>query len=168
MRPCSAPARLAVPRHPAWINSFISTKLDALILIEAYLSGRSFLFPCGPEYDNSFIANGFIFVYKYDASCPEVFDDWRHWTFVDRDSSFDVSWSAGSSGLMRKRARVWVDGILLCLESYYKPWDTVNRVLVPPTRCLEFQDTSLRCSLAIQEDLQIWSPTEAFRLDMEV
>ncbi len=167
MPPRSAATRLPVPRYPAWINSFISTKLDAFLFIEAYLSRRSFLFPCGPERDNSFVANGFIFMYEHDGGAEEP-DDWIHWTFVDLDGIFEVSQSTDSSNLMRKKACVWVDGILLHLDSYYRQWDTANGRLVPPMRCLDFQDISIRDSLASQDDLQFYSPMEAFRLDMEV
>lgn len=141
--------------------------LDAFLLIEAYLSKRPFLFPCGPGYGRSSVANGFIFVYEHDADAEKP-DERSYWTFVDLDGIFEVSQSTGSSGLMRKKASVWVDGIQICLESYYKPWDTVNGLLIPPTRCLHFQDVTLRHSLAIREDLQIWSPMEAFRSTIEV
>jgi hypothetical protein len=63
---------------------------------------------------------------------------------------------------------VKVDGKLYHLASYYAHWDTVNGALVPPTRCLEFQDIILREEIAAQDNLHSLSPIEISRLNPEV
>lgn len=154
--------------HPTWIHSFTPAKLDALVLVEACLSGRLSLCPRRPEYGASFIANGFIFVYKHNAPGNQELDDSMDWTFVDFDGVFNILRSTDPSGLLRKEMSVKVDGTLYHLVSYYAHWDTVNGALVPPTRCLEFQDIILREELAEQDNLHSLSPMEKFRLKMEV
>ena len=152
-------------RHPIWIKSYIPTKLDGLLFIEAYLRKNSFL--CGPEDNDSRVANGFIFVYEHSAGFEEL-NELGCWKVIDFDGIFEISQSTDSSGLMRKKAIVSVDEIQLCLESYYKPWDTVNGNLVPPTRCVDFQNVNLRPGLATQDNLNTRSPMETIRLAIEV
>lgn len=130
--------------HPTWIHSFTPTKLDALVLVEACLSGRLSFCPRTPEYGASFIASGFIFVFKHDASGAQELDNPINWTFVDFDGVFNILRSTNPSGLIRKGMSVKIDGNLYHLVSYYAHWDTVNGALVPPTRCLELQDIILK------------------------
>ncbi len=87
---------------------------------------------------------------------------------MDFDGVFEILCSTDSSGLMKKRMSVKVDGTLHHLISYYMQWDTVNGLLKSPTRLLDFQDTILRNELAAQENMQSLSPMEQFRLDLEV
>ncbi len=153
---------------PTFTRSFTSTKLDALVLVEACLSERLSFCSRGPRRGEPSVASGSIFVYEHDASDDQERDDGITWTFVDFDGVFEILCSTDSSGLMKKRMSVKVDGTLHHLISYYMQWDTVNGLLKSPTRLLDFQDTILRNELAAQENMQSLSPMEQFRLDLEV
>lgn len=151
--------------HPTSIHSFTSTKLDALVLVEAVLSGRLSLCPPGTICGESFIASGFLFVYEHSA--PEL-GDRTNWIFVDFDDPFKISRSADSDGLLKREISVKVDETVYHLVCYYAQWDTVNGVLISPTRCLDFKDIVLRDELATHKDLRFLSPMEKFRLNVEV
>jgi len=58
-----------------FIESFTSTKLDALVLVEACLSERLSFCSRKLRRDESFIASDFIFVYEHDASDDQERDD---------------------------------------------------------------------------------------------
>ena len=148
---------------PTFTRSFTSTKLDALVLVEACLSGRLSFCSRGPRRGEPSIASGSIFVYEHNAC-----DDGINWTFMDFDGVFKIWCSTNSSRLIKKEMSVSVDGTPHHLVSYYTQWDTVNGLLKSPTRLLDFQDTILPNELAAQENMQSLSPMEQFRLDIEV
>ncbi len=154
------------PYCPTFSNSFLSTKLDLFLIVEAAQAGLLPLYPRRPEPWESLVLNGSIVAYVHDAS--EKLGDWDCWTLVDEDGIFEVSQSTDSRQLMRKKASVWVGDKLLVIFSHYRQWDTTNGKLVPPSRCLYFQAIRLRNIFTSQGDLRSYSPIEAFRFKMEV
>jgi len=60
---------------PTFTRSFTSTKLDALVLVEACLSERLSFCSRKLRRGESFVASDFIFVYEHDASDDQERDD---------------------------------------------------------------------------------------------
>ncbi len=153
---------------PIFTRSFTSTKLDALVLVEACLSERLSFCSRKLRRDESFVASDFIFVYEHDASDDQERDDEIIWTFVNFDDVFEILCFTDSSELMKKRMSVKVDDILHHLIFYYIQWNIVNKLLKSLTRLLDFQDTILRNELVAQKNMQFLSSMKQFRLNLEI
>ncbi len=153
---------------PTFTRSFTSTKLDALVLVEACLSERLSFCSRRLRRDEPFVASDFIFVYEHDASDDQERDDEITWTFVNFDDVFEILCFTDSSELMKKRMSVKVDDTLHHLIFYYMQWNIVNELLKSLTRLLDFQDMILRNELAAQENMQSLSSMKQFRLNLEV
>ena len=123
---------------PTFISFFVSNKLDELVLVEACLSERLSFCRRGSRRGEPSVASGFIFVYERGAPGDQECGDEITWTFVNFDGVFEILCSTDSSGLMKKRTSVKVDGTLHHLIFYYIQWNTVNGLLKSLTRLPDF------------------------------
>lgn len=138
--------------HPTY-RGYVQTKQDALLLLEACISGRLNPLP-RPPYENEYhllTQSGFVFIYDENTIGVKDWNDRIWWDSVHRESDFDLSQEAGKDdGLTRKTLRVLVHEVYYYLVSYYYFHDVSEGALLTPSLDPYVRDTQLRPELASQ------------------
>lgn len=155
-------SEIAESLTPTLTGCFLPTGYEALIVVEACLSGLlSFRM-----LSTGLIKSGDVYVFELDDPKAPLVDENRNWVAIDYDGTFDISQSDGD-GLMKKEMRLTVDGRCVYLVSYYNLWHTVVGRLLPPL-AKGIKDIRIRGELTRQKPRFSSPPMEKFRMKVQV
>ncbi len=111
---------------------FTSSSADALILVQALLNKTLAVSPGTIELGGPSIDSGSIIFSKIDQD--------KDWDFVDNDGVFNV-FQSKSHALWKKHMSVTVGDFTCSLNSYFDPWATVTKILIPPAEDSVFESS---------------------------